>query len=107
MAPQDPGVTVKEEGQGPTVRTYNTVNAGNVGWRYGFVTVNSDDSRTYSDVFYEPTGYATFSVPRNAKKLMMVVQGSPESYIYSAWDDNETTDAQFPYKLKFYNTSLK
>ena len=107
LAPQDPGVTVKEDGKGPTVRTYNSVNAGNVGWRYGFVTVNTDDSRTYSDVFYEPAGYATFSVPRNAKKLMMVVQGSPESYIYSAWDDNETTDAQFPYKLKFYNTSLK
>ncbi len=37
----------------------------------------------------------------------MVVQGSPDTYIHSAWDDNELTDAQFPYKLKFTNTGLK
>ena len=107
LASQDPGKTVKEEGQGVTVRNYNKVNKGNVGWRYGFVTINNDDSRTYSDVFSEPNGVATFSVPRNAKKLFMVVQGSPDTYIHSAWDDDETTDAQFPYKVKFTNTSLK
>jgi hypothetical protein len=107
LASQDPGVTVKEEGNGPTVRNYNKVNKGNVGWRYCFVTINSDDSRTYSDVFSQPTGTATFSVPRNAKRLMLVIQGSPDKYIYSPWDDNETTDAQFPYKLRFTNTSLK
>ena len=107
LASQDPGVTVKEDGNGPTVRNYNKVNKGNVGWRYCFVTINSDDSRTYSDVFSQSSGTSTFTVPRNAKKLMLVVQGSPDKYIYSAWDDNETTDAQFPYKLRFTNTSLK
>ena len=107
LAPNDPGKTVKEEGQGITVRNYNKVNKGNVGWRYGFVTINSDDSRSYSEVFYEPTGVASFSVPRNARILFMVVQGSPDTYIHSAWDDDETTDAQFPYKVKFTNTSLK
>ena len=107
LAPQDPGITTKEEGQGQAVRNYNKVNKGNVGWRYGFVSINTDDSRTYSYVYSEPNGYGYFEVPKNAKKLMMVVQGSPDSYIHSAWDDNETTDAQFPYKLKFINTSLK
>ena len=107
LASSDPGQTVKEDGQGSTVRNYNSVNKGNVGWRYGFVTINSDDSRTYSNVFSDPNGIATFQVPSNVKKLFMVVQGSPNSYIKSAWDDEETTDAQFPYKVKFTNTSLK
>jgi hypothetical protein len=107
LASSDPGQTVKEDGQGSTVRNYNNVNKGNVGWRYGFVTINSDDSRTYSNVFSDPNGIATFQVPSNVKKLFMVVQGSPNSYIKSAWDDEETTDAQFPYKVKFTNTSLK
>ena len=107
LAPQDPGQTVKEEGPGITVKNYNKVNKGNVGWRYGFVTINSDDSRSYSEVFSKPNGVASFSVPKNARKLFMVVQGSPDTYIHSAWDDDETTDAQFPYKLKFTNTSLK
>ena len=107
IASQDPGQTVKEEGQGTTVRNYNKVNKGNVGWRYGFVTINSDDSRSYSEVFSQSNGVASFDVPRNARKLFMVVQGSPDTYIHSAWDDDETTDAQFPYKVKFTNTSLK
>jgi len=107
LASKDPGRTTQEEGQGTTVRNYNKVNKGNVGWRYGFVTINSDDSRTYSETFSEPNGVATFKVPKNARKLFMVVQGSPDTYIHSAWDNDETTDAQFPYKVKFTNTSLK
>ena len=107
LAPDDPGITTQEEGQGTTVKTYNKVNQGNVGWRYGFVTINSDDSRTYSETYSEPCAVPAFKVPKNARKLFMVVQGSPDKYIHSAWDNDETTDAQFPYKLKFINTSLK
>ena len=108
LAPQDPGEWRKVIDQvGGTVRNYNDVNRGNVGWRYGFVTLNNDDSRTYSQVFSQPNGVATFTVPGNAIKLFMVVQGSPNTYIQQPWDDNELTDAQFPYKLKFTNTSLK
>ena len=107
LAPGDSGIWVKEEGNGGTVSTYNSVNKGNVGWRYGFVSLNYDGSRTYSSVYNSPKTTAKFTVPNNAYKLFMVVQGSPNSYIKSAWDDNETTDAQFPYKVKFTNTSLK
>ena len=108
LAPQDPGEWRKVIDQvGGTVRNYNDVNRGNVGWRYGFVTLNNNDSRTYSQVFSQPNGVATFTVPGNAIKLFMVVQGSPNTYIQQPWDDNELTDAQFPYKLKFTNTSLK
>ena len=92
---------------GGTVRNYNDVNIGNVGWRYGFVSMNSDGSRTYSDTFSDPKGIAIFSVPENAERLFMVVQGSPDVYLQQPWDDNELTDAQFPYKIKLTNTSLK
>ena len=107
LAPEDPGEWRREDGIGGTVRHYNKVNKGNVGWRYGFVTINTDDSRTYSEVFSKPKDSVYFEIPGNAKKLFMVVQGSPDTYIKTIWDDNETTDAQFPYKVKFINTSLK
>ena len=108
LAPQDPGEwrTVIDK-VGGTVRNYNDVNIGNVGWRYGFVSMNNDGSRTYSETFYEPIGVVSFSVPENARRLFMVVQGSPNKYLQQPWDDNELTDAQFPYKIKSTNTSLK
>ena len=107
LASGDSGIWVKEESNGGTVTTYNSVNKGNVGWRYGFVSLNSDGTRTYSTVYKSSKTTAKFTVPTNASKLFMVVQGSPNTYIKSAWDDDETTDAQFPYKVKFTNTSLK
>ena len=108
LAPKDPGEwrTVIDK-VGGTVRNYNDVNKGNVGWRYGFVTLNTDDSRKYSEVFSQPNGVVSFTVPGNARKLFMVVQGSPNTYLQQPWDDNELTDAQFPYKIKLINTSLK
>ena len=108
LAPSDPGEwrTVIDK-VGGVVRNYNDINKGNVGWRYGFVSMNNDGSRTYSEAFSEPKGVASFKVPENAVRLFMVVQGSPDSYIQQPWDDNELTDAQFPYKVKFNNTGLK
>ena len=108
LAPQDPGEwrTVIDK-VGGTVRNYNDVNIGNVGWRYGFVSMNNDGSRTYSETFSEPIGVVSFSVPENARRLFMVVQGSPNNYLQQPWDDNELTDAQFPYKIKLTNTYLK
>ena len=108
LAPKDPGEwrTVIDK-VGGTVRNYNDVNRGNVGWRYGFVTLNADDSRSYSEVFSQPNGVVSVIVPGNARKLFMVVQGSPDTYLQQPWDDNELTDAQFPYKIKLINTSLK
>ena len=108
LAPQDPGEwrTVIDK-VGGTVRNYNDVNIGNVGWRYGFVSMNNDGSRTYSETFSKPIGVVSFSVPENARRLFMVVQGSPNNYLQQPWDDNELTDAQFPYKIKLTNTYLK
>ena len=108
LANDDPGNYFNniDEGYAGTVNHYNTVNKDNVGWRYGFVAHLKDDSRVYSRVFSDSKSTETFVVPDNTQRLYLVVQGSPESYIHSAWDDKETTDAQFPYKVKFTNTDL-
>ena len=78
-----------------------------VGWRYGFVSMNRDGSWTYSETFSDPIGIASFIVPENASRLFFVVQGSRDRYLQQSWDDNELTDDQFPYKLKFTNTGLR
>ena len=108
LASGDPGNYFNniDEGYAGTVNRYNTVNKDNVGWRYGFVAHLKDDSRVYSRVFSDSRSTESFIVPDNTQRLYLVVQGSPESYIRSAWDDKETTDAQFPYKVKFSNTDL-
>ena len=98
---------VKEKNNGGAVTNYNSVNKGNVGWRFEFVSLNSEGTRTYSTVYISSKTTTKFTVTTNASKLVMVVQGSSNIYIKSVWDDNETTDAQFPYKVKFTNTSLK
>ncbi len=107
LASRDPGKYIKGEQEGGSVKNYNSVNKGNTGWRYGFVALKNDESREYSEMFSESKGTATFKVPSGTYKLFMVVQGSPEKYIHSAWDDDERTDAQFPYKIKLSGTSLK
>ena len=111
LANGDPGYyydsySYSDDSYAGNVTHYNSVNKNNVGWRYGFVAHLKDDGRIYSRTFSDSKGTESFIVPSNAKKLYFVVQGSPDSYIQSAWDDKETTDAQFPYKVKFTNTNL-
>ena len=90
LAPEDPGEWLIDEYKaGGIVRNYNDVNKGNVGWKYGFVTLNSDDSRTYSEEFNLDKDIVSFEVPKNAKKLFMVVQGCPSTYIQQPWDNYE------------------
>ena len=88
------------------VSHYNTVNKDNIGWRYGFVFHLKDDSRVYSRTFSDSKATESIIVLDSTKRLYFVVQGSPESYIQCPWDDRETTDAQFPYKVRFTNTDL-
>ena len=109
LASSDPGNYYNsiDNGYAGTVKKYNNVNKNNVGWRYGFVAHLYDDSRVYSNAYGDSQSTVSFVVPDNTQRLYFVVQGSPETYIHSAWDDKETTDAQFPYKVKFTNTDLK
>lgn len=91
--------------------TYKCGPASNAGWRYGFVSYNSDGSTTYSDIFSAPEGAATFDVPTNSKKLWFVVSGAPRTYERHAWPteeskaDKDTDDNRWPWQAKFTGTT--
>ncbi|WP_461633052.1 DUF6055 domain-containing protein [Labilibaculum euxinus] len=76
------------------------------GWRYGYVALLENGARVYSAVNKEPHGYAVFTVPSGCVKLWLVVTGAPNSYTAHPWDDDDTNDDQWPYKVKFTNTDL-
>ena len=82
------------------------------GWRYGFVSYNSDGSRTYSPVWSTTDTRQSWTVPSNASKVWFVVTGAPAQYERHAWGsggsdhDNEgdSQDAKWPWKAQFENT---
>lgn len=108
LAADDPGEYMESEKIAGRVRNYNNADkAGNEGWRYGFVAYLSDGTRRYSEMFSSDKGTATWSVPAQTEHLYMVVMGASKTYVQSPWDEKETTDAQYPYKVKFSGTDLK
>ena len=76
------------------------------GWRYGYVALLEDGTRVYSDMNNKASGTASFTVPDNCSKLWFVVTGAPNTYKAHAWDEDESNDDQWPYKIKFTNTDL-
>ena len=90
--------------------TYKCGPESNAGWRYGFVSYNSDGSTTYSEIFRESGGNASFNVPSNSSKLWFVVSGAPLAYERHAWpteaskSDTDTDDNKWPWKVSFSGT---
>ena len=82
----------------------------NAGWRYGFVSLNSDGTTTYGDICSEPEGTATFNVPANSTKLWFVVTGAPVTYERHAWPtdtskaDKDIDDNKWPWEARFTAT---
>ena len=92
-----------------TGSTYKCGPKSNAGWRYGFVSYNKDGSTTYSDIFSDPEGTATFEVPSNSSKLWFVVSGAPVKYERHPWptDDKAETDKydnKWPWRATFTGT---
>jgi hypothetical protein len=85
---------------------YNAINVQSAGWRYGYVALQNDGTRVYSEMFSANTGTASFTCPANCKDLWFVVSGAPTSYWKHAWDEEAGNDEQWPYKVKFTNTNL-
>ncbi len=85
---------------------YRSKNSDKAGWRYGFVACLKDGSCVYSDIFSSKTGTAVFNSPANVDKLYFVVSGAPTSHWRHAWDDDDSNDEQWPYKVKFSGTSV-
>jgi len=105
------GETVTAELEGlPNASGYKgkKVDASVAGWKIGFVALSSDGSiRTYC----EAPAYATaatsnkaevsFSVPEDAKYLYAIVTCAPTEYLRHEWDDNNSNDMVWPYKVRF------
>ncbi len=110
LAADDPGEYMVSEAVAGTRSTYNGGETARSGWKYSFVAMSSSGTRTYGDVIDGQLGAATtatFNVPANTEYLWLVVMGCPTSYAVSPWDEDETTDEQWPYKVKFTGTDLK
>ena len=77
------------------------------GWRYGYVALLEDGTRVYGAMNQGITNTVTYTIPENCSKLWFVITGAPTSYAQHPWDDDESNDDQWPYKLKFTNTDIK
>lgn len=85
---------------------FNAVDASRAGWRYGYVALLENGTRVYGEMSQGTENDVHFTVPANCSKLWFVVTGAPSVYQPHAWDEEEGNDEQWPYEVKFTNTSI-
>ena len=105
LAEGDPG-QYSEDGTIFSKTTYNSSSLTRAGWRYGYVALLDNDQRLYGEMNRATASNAEFTVPSGCAKLWFVVLGAPSSYKVHPWDEKESNDDQWPYKVKFTNTDL-
>ena len=82
------------------------------GWRYGFVSYNSDGSRTYSPIWSALGEKQEWTAPSNASQLWLVVTGAPTQYERHPWGsggsdhdgEGDSMDNKWPWKAQFDGT---
>jgi len=90
----------------PNASGFNSVDASIAGWRYGFVALQENATRVYGTMNQASLGNASFVVPENTTHLWLVVTGAPTEYKPHAWDDDNSNDDQWPYKVSFSDTNM-
>ncbi|MDR2914594.1 MAG: DUF4859 domain-containing protein [Tannerella sp.] len=105
LASEDPGVC-SVNGSNKTVKSYNKGSLTRAGWRYGYVALLGNGQRIYSEMNKKTGMDVEFTIPEGCEKLWFVVLGAPSSYTAHPWDEDESNDDQWPYKVKFTNTNL-
>ena len=90
----------------PNAAGFNNVNASIAGWRYGFVALQENGTRVYGEMNQQNQATTSFVVPENTTHLWLVVTGAPTEYEPHAWDDDNTNDEQWPYKVSFSETNM-
>lgn len=106
LAKEDPGNRVNGDGAVVgTTRYYNVTGNDTGQWRYGFVAVVNGKA-TYGKMEKGSGGKLSFEVPAGATNLFLVVVATPTEYRTHWWNDDESDDAQWPYKVKFEGTDL-
>ncbi|MDR1274622.1 MAG: DUF6055 domain-containing protein [Odoribacteraceae bacterium] len=89
---------------------YKTFGDARAGWRYGFVGVKADGwTPVYGEMKRDDEGTLSFATPAGAAlgQLWLVVSGAPVTHEKHPWDDNASNDEEYPYKVKFTNTTYK
>lgn len=102
------GLEIQTEFTGMVNATgFNSVDdPGRAGWRYGYVALLDNGSTVYGDMNQGASNTVSFTCPVNCSKLWFVVTGAPSTYAPHPWDEDESNDDQWPYKVKFTNTNL-
>jgi hypothetical protein len=85
---------------------YRSINASAAGWRYGYVALLGNGTRVYSDMYSASSGTASFTAPEGCTDLWFVVSGAPATYWMHGWDEDESNDEQWPYRVKFDGTGI-
>ena len=107
LAAGDPGTVVDGDGNAKsTVTKYNSQSNTQQNYRYGFVAITKDGKSHYGEMHSGKKGTATYEVPANTERLYLCVLAAPDKYNRNAWDDDETNDEQWPYRVKFSGTDL-
>lgn len=107
LAAGDPGTVVDGDGNAiGTATHYNKQSNTEENFRYGFVAVTKDGKSHYGEMQKGKSGSVTYAVPANTERLYLCVMGAPDKYNRNAWDDDETNDEQWPYRVKFSGTDL-
>lgn len=105
LASGDPGQYTDND-EALTKTTYNSSSLTRAGWRYGYVALLENGERVYGEMNRKTSADVAFTVPEGCSKLWFVVLGAPSTYLTHAWDEKESNDDQWPYKVKFTNTDL-
>jgi hypothetical protein len=102
----DPGTVVDGDGNTKGHATnYNTQSNQAENFRFGFVAV-TDNGSHYGTMSKGKNGEASMEVPSGTTRLYFCVLGAPDTYNRQAWDDDETNDEQWPYRVSFSGTDL-
>ena len=107
LAAGDPGTVVDGDGNAKsTVTSYNKQSNQQSDYRYGFVAITKDGKSHYGEMHKGKSGTASYEVPGNTERLYLCVLAAPDQYNRNAWDDDETNDEQWPYRVKFSGTDI-
>ena len=90
----------------PNAEGFNPVNEAIAGWRFGFVALLQNGERVYGEMNSGAQRNVSFEVPADSERLWFVVTGAPANYSPHPWDDDNSNDQQWPYKVKFSNTNI-
>ena len=100
-------ISVRFEGI-PNTHGFNRVSDPSVaGWNVGFVCLMDDGSRVYSpSTRVRTSADIAYTIPEGCAKLWMVVAATPEKYLQHLWDEDNTNDEVWPFRVKFTGTDL-